>query len=167
IAGNQIHEELHKSGTLVNVNLTVPEAIAAAGTKTRFIAEWKSLVYMINLANTLYDELNANVKEWYDRPPPRCGSDLFVALITENRTVLIVFQENMDTVTLIDSHQHTPHGALIAQVPSSHLKELCQWYSGMLRRLYGLNPDCYELSFLYFKCFNSGEMIQTSNLASN
>ncbi|PSN39810.1 hypothetical protein C0J52_13625 [Blattella germanica] len=138
--------------------MTVPEAIEAAGNKMRFVTEWKSLVYLMDLGESLYEQLHETVLEWYRNPPPRKGSDLYVILIADNRSVLLVFQKELDKVTLIDSHQHMSHGAVIAQVPSAKLQNLCSWYHNLLQTCYGARPECYELSYLYFKRYEAGEM---------
>ena len=53
---------------------------------------------MMNFGETLYEELNLLITEWQNNPPPRCGSDLYLAIITEHRTILMVFQEITGTV---------------------------------------------------------------------
>ncbi|XP_067014160.1 uncharacterized protein [Anabrus simplex] len=158
LEGNEIHERLLREGVLQHVNMTVPEAIEAAGSKMKIVTEWKSLVYLMDLGESLYEQLNETIAEWNRNPPMRRSSDLYVILIADNRTVLLVFQKELDTVTLIDSHQHLSHGAVLAQVSNNKLQNLCKWYHSMLLNCYGVRPVCYELSFLYFKCYDSGEM---------
>ncbi|XP_069701961.1 uncharacterized protein [Periplaneta americana] len=138
--------------------MTVPEAIEAAGSRMKFLTEWKSLVYLMDLGESLFEQLSETVEEWYSHPPPRKGSDLYVILIAENRSVLLVFQKELDKVTLIDSHQHLSHGAVVAQVPTSKLQNLCLWYHSLLHDCYGARPQCYELSYFYFKRYEAGEM---------
>ncbi|XP_049775541.1 uncharacterized protein LOC126235860 isoform X3 [Schistocerca nitens] len=99
--GNEIHRQLLQKGNLQYLNMTVPEAMAAAKSKIKFITEW---------------------------------------------------------VTLIDTHQHLNHGAVIAQVETPNLEALCAWYAVLLRKCYAARPECYELSFLYFKSYEAGEM---------
>lgn len=40
LEGNDIHDNLRKSGHLENINLTVPEAIQSAGRRLKDIIEW-------------------------------------------------------------------------------------------------------------------------------
>lgn len=40
LEGNDIHDYLRSSGTLENINLTVPEAIQSAGKHVQDIKEW-------------------------------------------------------------------------------------------------------------------------------
>nr|CAD7419901.1 unnamed protein product [Timema poppensis] len=158
MAGNEIHEWLLRHGKLRHVNMTVPEAITAAGSSMRFICEWKSLVYLLALEESLYEQMTETLAEWHQNPPPRRGSDLYVVLIADNRSVLFIFQKDMEKVTLVDSHQHLNHGAMVAQVPGARLEQLCVWYNNVLRNYYGSRPECFELSFLYFKRYEAGEM---------
>lgn len=59
---------------------------------------------------------------------------------------------------MVDSHQHLPYGAVMAQVPQHKLSSLCHWYHNVFLKFYGVSPNCYELSYLYFKRFEFGEM---------
>ena len=50
IEGNSLHEVLNQSGQLVELNLTVPEAINASAHKYPKLTEWQG----VNLHCTLY-----------------------------------------------------------------------------------------------------------------
>lgn len=52
----------------------------------------------MDLRESLYKELCDIFKDWQSNIPARCGSDLYVILICEHRTVLIIFQKELDTV---------------------------------------------------------------------
>ncbi|XP_049775538.1 uncharacterized protein LOC126458411 isoform X2 [Schistocerca serialis cubense] len=156
--GNEIHRQLLQKGNLQYLNMTVPEAMAAAKSKIKFITEWRSYVYLLDLGASLYEQMNDTLADWFRNPPARKGSELFVILIAENRSVLFVFQKDQNKVTLIDTHQHLNHGAVIAQVETPNLEALCAWYAVLLRKCYAARPECYELSFLYFKSYEAGEM---------
>lgn len=54
-------------------------------------------------------------------------------------------------VSICDSHQHLEYGAMIAQAPRRKLKALCEWVAQMFCSCFNSHPDCYELSFLYFR----------------
>ncbi|KAK7864351.1 hypothetical protein R5R35_009186 [Gryllus longicercus] len=159
LEGNALHEALLARGALRHVNMTVPEAIAAAGARAKFVCEWRSLVYLMDLGASLFEQLAETLADWERNPPPRRhGHDLYVVLIADNRSVLLVFQKDQDRVSLIDSHQHQAHGAVVVQVQTAYLQQLCAWYNSLLQSCYGARPECYELSYLYFKCFEAGEM---------
>ncbi|XP_046485913.1 uncharacterized protein [Neodiprion pinetum] len=159
VQGNKIHERLLKSGELPHVNMSVPEAIQAAGKSMRSIIEWKSLVYLMDMGSSLFDQLNETVQEWYRNPPPNHSDNLFVIIIADNRSVLLTFQHTVEKVTLIDSHQHLNRGAVVAQVDLQKLGSLCAWYLGLMKHCYNVRPSCYELSYLYFRRYDGGEMI--------
>ncbi|GLG92719.1 Uncharacterized protein GBIM_00328, partial [Gryllus bimaculatus] len=145
-AGNALHEALLARGALRHVNMTVPEAIAAAGARAKFVCEWRSLVYLMDLGASLFEQLAETLADWERNPPPRRhGHDLYVVLIADNRSVLLVFQKDQDRVSLIDSHQHQAHGAVVVQVQTAYLQQLCAWYNSLLQSCYGARPECYEL----------------------
>jgi len=81
---------------------------------------------------------------------------IFHLLEFKNLTKLII---SFFEVTLIDSHQHLNHGAVIAQTATAKLQNLCSWYYGLLQNCYGAHPECYELSYLYFKRYAASEMV--------
>lgn len=62
-----------------------------------------------------------------------------------NVTNGVVIQDS-GRITLFDSHQHFPHGAVIVQTRISQLQELCSWYCSLLQH----QCSVYELSFMYF-----------------
>lgn len=149
VEGNRIHEDLQRSGLLDDVNLTVPEAIRACGDASARLVEWKSLIYMMEMRNSLFKEMSEKLLEFFDQSIGNKVTQLFVTLITENRTVLFVIQRKINTAVLIDSHQHIPYGAVTARADIQHLEELCLWYDTVLRHHYKLAPNCYELTYLY------------------
>ncbi|CAH1738846.1 uncharacterized protein LOC114122463 isoform X1 [Aphis gossypii] len=151
--GNAIHQNLFKnSSSSQNTNLTVPEAMKAGESSLGTMAEWKSSVYFNDIKINLYAEMNRYIIEWYTNPPCCQPNNLYIILIAHNKAILIVIQLDTNSVLLIDSHQHSSHGALICQSRISKLENLCVWYSKMLCDSAGSNPNAYELSFLYFKC---------------
>ncbi|XP_026808075.1 uncharacterized protein LOC113550445 isoform X2 [Rhopalosiphum maidis] len=151
--GNAIHQNLFKNScSSQNTNLTVPEAMKAGESALGTMAEWKSSVYFNNMEINLYAEMNRYIIEWYTNPPCCQPNNLYIILIAHNKAILIVIQLDTNSVLLIDSHQHSSHGALICKSRISKLENLCLWYSKMLCDSAGSNPDAYELSFLYFRC---------------
>ncbi|XP_025194839.1 uncharacterized protein LOC112594324 [Melanaphis sacchari] len=151
--GNAIHQNLFKnSSSSQNTNLTVPEAMKAGESSLGTMTEWKSSVYFNDMKINLYAEMNQYIIEWYTNPPCCQPNNLYIILIAHNKAILIVIQLDTNSILLIDSHQHSPHGALICQSRISKLESLCLWYSKMLCNSAGSNPNAYELSFLYFKC---------------
>ncbi|RZC35112.1 uncharacterized protein BDFB_000901 [Asbolus verrucosus] len=160
--GNKIHENLKANGTLDNFNLTVPEAMKFAGYRAEGLVEWvtklttirpcstKSMIYMESLFHSLYANIKTNLIEWsktiknkYNNP------DLYIILIADNRSVLFILQK--ETVTLVDSHQHSDNkGAFIAVSSTEKFNILCLWYSHIINKCYKCDPSLYELSFLYF-----------------
>lgn len=50
------------------------------------------------MRDSLHNELTEQLLEWTRRPPERCGSDLFIVLIAENRSVLLIFQKEQGMV---------------------------------------------------------------------
>ncbi|XP_050528801.1 uncharacterized protein LOC126898607 [Daktulosphaira vitifoliae] len=152
LEGNAIHRNLFKAGLLRNVNLTVPEAMAASKSSLGTMSEWKSSVYFNDIKKNLYREMDRHIIEWYKNPPCCDNKSLYMVLIAHSKSVLFVLQLDMNCVLLIDSHQHAPYGAVMSQVRISKLEKLCLWYTEMLCSAIGTKPEAYELSFLYFKC---------------
>uniref|UniRef100_A0A1B6DI50 Uncharacterized protein n=2 Tax=Clastoptera arizonana TaxID=38151 RepID=A0A1B6DI50_9HEMI len=160
IEGNNLHRKLLVTGALKFLNMTIPEAIDAIGHKIRYMIEWKSLIFKLNMKKSLYKELNRLLNVWQGNIPADCGSSLFVTLISQQRTVLLIFQyEWHKQVTFVDSHLHLPFGAVMAQVDICNLEDLCLWYYSILKRYTQSSPKCYEISFFYFKNFESGKDI--------
>uniref|UniRef100_T1J4V4 Uncharacterized protein n=1 Tax=Strigamia maritima TaxID=126957 RepID=T1J4V4_STRMM len=152
IDGNDIHERLMASGPMRNPNLTLPEAMEACRGRFVNLVEWDSTVYHSKMRTTLFDNLHRGIMRWeLQGMPPTPGCDLYIVLIADQRSVLLVFQRALNRVTLIDSHSHLQHGAVVAQAGVSQLKELCLWYDDMCWRFYESRPCCYELSYLYFQ----------------
>ncbi|XP_050431115.1 uncharacterized protein LOC126839747 [Adelges cooleyi] len=152
LEGNSIHRNLFKAGLLRNVNLTVPEAMAASKSSLGSMTEWKSSVYFNDIMKNLYKEMDYHILEWFKNPPCCNKNSLYMVLIAHSKSVLFVLQLDMNCVLLIDSHQHSPYGAMMSQVRISKLESLCLWYTDMLCSSIGSKPDAYELSFLYYKC---------------
>ncbi|XP_018571340.1 uncharacterized protein LOC108911014 [Anoplophora glabripennis] len=152
LEGNRIHEELKLRNVLKHINLNVPEAIKYAGKQASKMTEWKSEVYMEPLNKSLFDNIRKNWKEWVRPNSETEKLDMYIILVADSRTVLFLIQTKTDTVTLVDSHQHSSEkGAFIAISRRSKLKLLCQWYNEVLSKFYDSEPLLYELSFLYFK----------------
>ncbi|KAG5893213.1 hypothetical protein JTB14_025617 [Gonioctena quinquepunctata] len=150
LEGNRIHESLKLNNQLKHINLNIPEALNFAGRDTK-ITEWKSEIFMKPLAFTLYENITKNWKEWTKSTSDINQSDLYITLVADSRTVLFIIQMRSETVTLIDSHQHsTDKGAFIAVVHYTKLRYLCQFYNEVLMKFHNSMPQLYELSFLYF-----------------
>ncbi|EFA03775.1 hypothetical protein TcasGA2_TC013886 [Tribolium castaneum] len=148
--GNKIHEELKAKGTLDNFNLTVPEAMKYAGYRAEGLTEWKSMIYMESLFQSLYGNIKSNLSEWCKSNKSKSNPDLYIILIADNRSVLFILQK--DTVTLVDSHQHSDSkGALLAVGLREKFNILCLWFAHIVNKCYKCDPGLYELSFLYFK----------------
>ncbi|KAJ8954380.1 hypothetical protein NQ318_011053 [Aromia moschata] len=151
LEGNRIHEELKVKNMLKHINLNVPEAISFGGKQTSDMIEWKSEVYMEPLAKSLFENIRKNWREWVKPDSITEQLDMYVVLVADSRTVLFLIQIKTDTVTLIDSHQHTSEkGAFIAITRRPKLKLLCQWYNDALSKFYDSEPLLYELSFFIF-----------------
>jgi hypothetical protein len=148
--GNKIHEELKTKGTLDNFNLTVPEAMKFAGYRAEGLTEWKSMIYMESLFQSLYANIKSNLSEWNKSNKSKYNPDLYIILIADNRSVLFILQK--ETVTLVDSHQHSDNkGAFIAVALRERFNILCLWYGHIINKCYKCDPSLYELSFLYFQ----------------
>lgn len=150
LEGNDIHQEMRNRGSLQHINLTIPEAIEGTKKKVKNIIEWKCAFYTSCLGTTLYYHLKKHVKEWYTTPMYKDHPDLYIIIIADQRSVLLVYQDDVDLISLFDSHTHLENGAVIAQVPRIRLKALCFWFAGMIQEYFESDPDCYELSFLYY-----------------
>ncbi|GJQ87050.1 hypothetical protein Trydic_g6809 [Trypoxylus dichotomus] len=152
LEGNSIHNTLKAKGILHNINLTVPDGIKFSQMKYWGLTEWTCNLYMQRLEATLYPNMKNQWLEWTKSSIGKKYRDLFVILICDARSVLFVINDDLDTVTLIDSHQHTSErGAVIAMVARPRLKCLCQWFGRLIDTCYHSSPELYELSFLYFK----------------
>ncbi|KAJ8969824.1 hypothetical protein NQ317_019531 [Molorchus minor] len=151
LEGNRTYDELKVKNVLKHVNLNVPEAIKFGGVQTRDMVEWRSEVFMESLIKSLYENIKNKWEEWTESDLNTQNLDMYIVLVADSRTVLFVIQNKTDTVTLIDSHQHSAKkGAFIAITKFQKLKLLCQWYNEILSKFYGSEPLLYELSFLYF-----------------
>ncbi|KAJ8920779.1 hypothetical protein NQ315_004920 [Exocentrus adspersus] len=152
LEGNRIHEELKQKNMLKHINLNVPEAIKFAGKEASQMTEWRSEVFMESLNKSLFDNIRKHWREWVKPKSETETLDMYIILVADSRTVLFLIQMKSDSVTLVDSHQHSSEkGAFIAISPRSKLKLLCEWYNYVLSTFYGSEPSLYELSFLYFK----------------
>ncbi|ENN77360.1 uncharacterized protein LOC109537487 [Dendroctonus ponderosae] len=151
LEGNKIHEELKKKKVLKDLNLNVPEALKYTQEETYNLVEWKSSIYMERLSRSLCENIRSNYKEWLklNKEP---NEDLYVVLIADSRTVLFLFQTKTDTISLVDSHQHSvEQGAFVAIANRDQLGHLCFWFKEVVRKCYNSDPKLYELSFLHFK----------------
>lgn len=45
------------------------------------------------------------------------------------------------------------------QVDLDKLEFLCAWYFALVKHCYNVRPKCYELSYLYFRRYEGGEMM--------
>lgn len=105
-----------------------------------------------HILNVLYDGLQA----WYNDNKRQEHFYLFVVLIAESRSILIVFHSDPKTVTLFDSHSHTADvGSVIVQTNHHNLNELCVWIQKLYNQFYMVEPKCFELSFIHAKNVNS------------
>ncbi|KAF7284177.1 uncharacterized protein LOC143202138 [Rhynchophorus ferrugineus] len=151
LQGNKIHEELKMRRLLKHLNLNVPEALKYTENQTFNLVEWKSSIFMERLSKSLFENIKNTYMEWM-KLKNKPSNDLYVILIADSRTVLFLFQDKPQTVTLFDSHQHTAEkGAFIAICHRSKLGYLCHWFRDVIRACYNSDPKLYELSFLYFK----------------
>ncbi|CAH0556929.1 unnamed protein product [Brassicogethes aeneus] len=152
LEGNKIHDHLKINNMLKHINLTVPEAIEFADKFTEGMTEWKSLVYMEPLSTSLYENIRPVYGEWIKQQKTRRSNNLYIILIADSRTVLFILQEDTDTVTIMDSHQHSAsRGSFIGICRTNRLKSLCDWFSHTNIKSFKCDPKLYELSFLYFK----------------
>lgn len=53
---------------------------------------------MANMAKTFYNHLNEHICEWRKKPPIPNPSDLFVVVIADQRSVLIIVQDRTNRV---------------------------------------------------------------------
>ncbi|CAG9858299.1 unnamed protein product [Phyllotreta striolata] len=151
LEGNQIHESLKFKNQLKHINLNVPEAINFGGPDMTGIVEWKSEVFMQPLATSLYENIKTNWRLWLRSELTRENYTLYIILVADSRTILFIIQLKTETVTLIDSHQHSgDKGGCMAITELPKLKYMCHWYCDMLYKFYRSMPKIYELSFLYF-----------------
>ncbi|KAB0797338.1 hypothetical protein PPYR_08332 [Photinus pyralis] len=154
LLGNSIHEDLKAKKTLSNYNLTIPQSLKYGKGHVRGLKEWFSELYAKTLQASLYENLKRQWQRWqqYCVSKNRSLKDLYVVLICDSRSVLFIFQSHSDTVSLIDSHRHSPtKGAFIATTSRVKLKLLCQWFGDAIYKYHNSFPQLYELSYLYFK----------------
>ncbi|XP_022901831.1 uncharacterized protein [Onthophagus taurus] len=159
LEGNEIHQNLKQRGALSNVNLTVPEGIKHSGLNKQLgLVEWKCKLHMQPLGLTLYKNLKKCWLQWLSCNLSQKREDLYVVLISDSRSVLFILNSTLNTVTLIDSHQHTfDRGAVIAIATRHKMKHLCNWFGDLIYSCYKSTPLLYELSFLYFKGQRGGK----------
>jgi hypothetical protein len=157
IEGNEIHETLRNSGQLVDLNLTVPEALEAVVAKYPLFTEWteKTRVETRPMGDTLGDIIASTFIDWTVNPPAdkKYGSDLFAVLVADTRSVLFIFQPRLGKITMVDSHSHgaVMAGAVVAQVQSEDVLKLCSWFCSMYKNCFGRGEtiSLYEVAFLY------------------
>jgi hypothetical protein len=167
--GNAIHERMLRNGELTHMNLTVPEAMSASMPRSAILLEWfyvqKSLNNRVTMRQSLYDQITSAIRRWtspYQISPTPASLDLYLILIADARSVLVVYQREMGKLTLIDSHSHLHSGAVVAQVDVHHVRDLCSWYEEVCHTIFGTKPDCYELSCLYVKSNSAASSKQHS-----
>lgn len=156
--GNAIHLDRLTRGQLLHINLTVPESLVAGLPSTELMAEWyyvqKDLAPGVSLQEGLFEEITTAIRRWLNRIPPfptavPQAGDLYMVIITQARSVLIVYREEYEEITLLDSHTHGRSGAVIAQTSAPLVRSLCSWYEEVCHTIFGSNPVCFEISCIY------------------
>jgi hypothetical protein len=104
--GNSIHKRKHRAGQLMYMNLTVPEAMRVAKPRSEILVEWfyaqsNLSGHFGDLTNSLSDQLYAALRRWiapFRVFPKPSSNDLFMILIADARSVLLVFQPDQGKV---------------------------------------------------------------------
>ncbi|XP_046393475.1 uncharacterized protein LOC124161243 [Ischnura elegans] len=148
--GNELYKSFRKENQIKAINLNIPESISAIGPEIKDLTEWQTSIYLMDLGDTLFNNLVDGIKDWESVQPPY-NPELYVILIAGNHSVLWVFQDNQNKVLLIDTHGHNGKGAVVASVYFSELKSLCHWYHSQMLHCYNSQPKCYELTYFYFR----------------
>ncbi|XP_051176369.1 uncharacterized protein LOC127291340 isoform X2 [Leptopilina boulardi] len=89
--------------------------------------------------------------DWYKHPR---SENLFMLLITCGRTIIFIFQNQINKVLLFDSHAHNnfenKFGLIVAETTIDNFEVLCHWYiESILHGCYYAFSNQYELAFLY------------------
>ncbi|XP_076282748.1 uncharacterized protein LOC143210106 [Lasioglossum baleicum] len=154
VEGNATHAWIVKNGLVSHPYLSTEEALRHGGDRLSILKEWTFQVFHDKIERSLYHNINNFLHKWYASSK---SNNLFMLLITCGRTVLFIFQENTNTVTFFDSHNHQMNsrsirGLVVAQTAIEKLQYLCKWYiEDILNQCYNIKSEQYELAFLYPK----------------
>lgn len=61
----------------------------------------KSSIYINDMTDNLYVEMNSFIIEWYTNPPCCRPNNLYILLIAHSKAVLFVIQLDMDCVRIL------------------------------------------------------------------
>ncbi|KAI1725064.1 hypothetical protein Ddc_06344 [Ditylenchus destructor] len=90
---------------------------------------------------------------------------LYFLLIAVHRCVVIVYNKNTETLGLMDSHDHPPHGAIIVCTPLGNLHQFACWMQSVMFEELNFIPDTlqfFELSCVYFSYETTDSMDYSS-----
>ncbi|KAK0081862.1 hypothetical protein PV325_011450 [Microctonus aethiopoides] len=153
VEGNKTHSQILRRGLVPHPYLNTEEALTYGGRRLRTLKEWKFQVFEERIGRKLYHDIQTFLTDWYKKPK---ADTLIMLLITCGRTILLLFQQQINMVTLFDSHSHVttenPHrGLVVAQAKFQKLHSLCDWYvDAVLNNCFNAQSDRYELAFLYY-----------------
>ncbi|GAB6020185.1 hypothetical protein CHUAL_002905 [Chamberlinius hualienensis] len=169
IDGNEIYETLQKMGELKHPYLTLPEALRYykwvkdewqlddPHSNTKPTVEIKELCNFVETNSTirekLFDTCHRGIMNWEVQHSSslETTSNLFIVIIAAERSLLMVYQRHRRQITLIDSHSHQGHGAVVSQTNILDLNLLCNWFDNMCKTWYGCCPTSFEVSFLHYQ----------------
>ncbi|XP_074110394.1 uncharacterized protein LOC141534748 isoform X1 [Cotesia typhae] len=152
IEGNKTHAWIIKRALVTYRYLSVDEALKFGGKRLATLKEWKFKIFKEDI-KMMYRNIQDFLQLWYQKPK---SENLVMLLITCGRTVLFLFQESINKITLFDSHGHVRwksfcRGLVIAQAKIEKLQNLCNWFiNDVLYNCFNLQPSQYELAFLYY-----------------
>ncbi|KAK0180322.1 hypothetical protein PV327_005978 [Microctonus hyperodae] len=118
IEGNERHSQILRKGLVPHPYLNIEEALTYGGKRLKTIKEWKFQVFEELIGRNLYHDIQRFLTDWYKKPK---ADTLIMLLITCGRTILLLFQQKINMITLFDSHSHVPNenlhrGLVVAQV---------------------------------------------------
>ncbi|CAO1370658.1 unnamed protein product [Diamesa tonsa] len=167
IEENELYFRMIEKKSFNEYHLNIPEAMNLCGTKVNHIREWKSIIYSDNMKQNLFIILKDIKHQWYHKSQMLDKTFLFVVLIAEGRSILLIYSNSPSTnnlppishnsstdstITLIDSHSHTMNGSLVVQCDEADVFSLSLWiYNKLFRQIYLTNPTCFELSLFEIK----------------
>ncbi|XP_026850142.1 uncharacterized protein LOC113567168 [Drosophila persimilis] len=161
--GNRVYHNVILANTshVRNLNLNIPDAIAAIRTQQRMnfrLEEWfythmeadiSSPLYNRNVAMQLSRIFQITLQVYQQAIGQSAQPHLFAAIIADSRTVMVTFDVRASIVALFDSHQHgRDAGAVFAQCTLQNMDDLLFWFISMLHNVYSSRPVIFEISFL-------------------
>ena len=127
VNGNTLHDEAMRkmNRNPNNPNFNVPHAIQAVHNSVLEL-DW------VVITGCFRSELERQLREGMGRWSAVMGKEdwsptMTILVISNERTVLFLYQPKPAILGLMDSHSHGQHGALIAVCPANHLGVFCQW----------------------------------------